>query len=240
MKTGSLADEFFETRPELLNDIKSFENRHGLRLWSALNTEKDPVNFFSRLNEIRFGLFFETVCSHLRHNCIIENKTPDWLLIMNDQQILCEVLRLNTPEDECRNTIEESRQQRYFQKQNPGVPIITQSPVKTISLEYLSGGQSKMKAKEEKYRHVIEKHQLPFIICVAPMIETFLSELDFADFLLGNRGFFATDENFGQNVTGVLLRSYFGPFFYYNNDQAIFQLTARNRAALGAFEYPRH
>lgn len=237
MKTGSIADEFFETRQELLDDIKSFENRSGVNLWNALNSEKDPVNFFSRLSEVRFGLFFETVCSNLQYNCQIENKTPDWLLTMNDQQILCEVLRLNTPEEECRKAIEQSRQLRYFQKQNPGVPIITRSPVKAISLEYLSGAQSKMVAKEKKYRHIIKKHHLPFIVCVTSTIETFLSELDFADFLLGKRGFFATDENFGRNVTGVLLHSYFGQFFYYNNDQALFQLIKENRATIEIFEY---
>jgi hypothetical protein len=69
---------------------------------------------------------------------------------------------------------------------------------------------------------------MPFIISVAPSIDTFLSELDFSDFFMGERGFFKRDENFKRNVTGVLLNTPFSQLFYYHNEDAEFQLTKEN------------
>lgn len=228
MEKFTIGEEFFETRADLVHQIENFEKKRGLKLLQSLLEEKDEANFFSILAEVRFGLFFDPLCGTMQRNYLIDEKRPDWYLLINSQDVLIEILRLNTPEEEYRENIQRSRELRRFQRENPGVPIITYGTAKSISTEFLCGAQSKLTYKEEKYREIIQKYKLPFILCVAPTLETFLSQLDFSDFLMGKYGFFASDENFGNNVTGVLLHSYFGEFYYFHNNRAIYQLHAEN------------
>lgn len=231
---GTLASEFFETRPQLLKDIQSLEKRRSLRLLPLLHKENDEVNFLSRISEIRFGLLFDSFCEVLRFDYMIDHKTPDWMVQLNGQSILCEVLRLNTPEEETREAIAYDRALRYYQKEHPGVPIITRGTVKTMSTDHLGGAESKLMRKVEKYAEIIDQHDLLFVICVAPKLETFLSEVDFSDFLMGRNGFFETNALFGEKVSGVLLHSYFGQHYYFHNKRARFQLTDKNRGSLNS------
>lgn len=233
MEKRTVADEFLETKPELLDAIRSFERSRGLSLLRKLQEEKDTINFFSTLAEIRAGLFFDPLCSELRYNSPLDGKRPDWALTLNGQNMLCEVLRLNTLEEECKASIERNRELRRFQVENPGLPIIEYSEAKSIDTAYLCGAQSKLQKKEATYRSIIESRQLSYIICVNPSIETFINEIDITDFLMGRNGFFATDEYFGRNVTGVLLQGYFtGHWTYFPNERAQFSLTEENERVM--------
>jgi hypothetical protein len=233
METRTVADEFLETRPDLLDAIKSFERSRGLSLLRKLQEEKDIINFFSTLAEIRTGLFFDPLCSELRYNSQLDGKRPDWALTLNGQNMLCEVLRLNTPEEECKASIERNRELRRFQVKNPGLPIIEYNEAKIIDTAYLCGAQSKLQKKESTYRSIIRSRQLSYIICVNPSIETFINETDLNDFLMGRTGLFATDDFFGQYVTGVLLQGYFtNRWVYFPNERAQFHLTAENERVM--------
>lgn len=233
MEIRTIADEFFDTKQELLEAIESFERKRELSLLRNLLQEEDPINFFSTLAEIHTGLFFDSLCSELRYNFPLDTKRPDWYLILNGQHMLCEVLRLNTAEEECKANIERSRVLRRFQIENPGVPIIQYDEAKTIDTAFLCGAQSKLQYKEVKYRNIIERHQLPYIICVNPSIQTYINEIDLNDFLMGRKGFFASDEYFGRNVTGVLLQGYFtGQWVYFQNKKAQFALSEENESLM--------
>ncbi|RYY00935.1 MAG: hypothetical protein EOO53_20575 [Gammaproteobacteria bacterium] len=225
---SSIAEEFFETHSEFLKEIIVLQEQRQFNLLKKISDDKNEINFFSWLAEVRFGLFFDKISRVLKNDHLIEGKTPDWILEMGDQKIMAEVLRLNTSEEEYKSSIAKNRQVRKFQKENPATPLVIKGTTKIISLEYLGGNQSKLVKKEETYRDIIRKHELPFIICVAPTIDTFLFELDFADFLLGNKGFFMRCESFRRNVTGVLLNTPFGGFFYFHNAHADFQLLPEN------------
>jgi hypothetical protein len=234
MQTRTIADEFLETKSELIEAIEVLEKKRDLSLLQRLLKEKNAINFFSTLAEIRTGLFFDPLCSELRYNWPVGGQRPDWSLVINAQNILCEVLRLNTAEEECAANIERSRQLRRFQIENPGVPIIDFSEAKTINTAFLSGAQSKLQYKESKYRNIIQQHQMPFIICVNPSVQTYINEIDLNDFLMGRHGFFASDEYFGRSVTGVLLQGYFmGQWVYYPNERAKYQLTDTNATIMG-------
>lgn len=234
MKPVTIADEFFENKPELLNEIHSFERRRKLQLMDKLQKEEDAVNFFSTLAEIRTGLFFDPLCSALRYNVPLNGKRPDWLLTLTGQNILCEVLRLNTPEEENKASIERNRELARFQQQNPGAPIMEYSGAKVIETEFLCGAQWKLQVKEEKYRGIITRHKLPYIICVNPSLQTYINKTDLSDFLTGRHGFFATDDNFGRNITGVLLQGYFaGHWSYFPNKRAEYKLTDENEKVTG-------
>ena len=152
MRLEPVVEEFFETKPDLLGQIKAFEEHRGLKLLRKLVKDGDEVNFFSWLSEVRFGLFFDKMCEDILNECIMESQRPDWALMMNGQEIIAEVLRINTPDEEYRVAIAQNRQHRKFQKENPGIPIIMKGPIKTVDLKYLGSGQSKLSQKEEKYR----------------------------------------------------------------------------------------
>ncbi|HTE33594.1 MAG TPA: hypothetical protein VK666_24600 [Chryseolinea sp.] len=234
METQTIADEFLETKRELLDAIESFERRRSLSLLRSLREEENAINFFSTLAEIRTGLFFDPLCSELRYNFPLEGKRPDWSLTLNGQHILCEVLRLNTPEEECKAGIEHNRDLRKFQITNPNVHIVEYDEAKIIDTAFLCGAQSKLQYKEIKYRNIIQRRQLPYIICVNPSLQTFINEIDLNDFLMGRHGLFATDEYFGRHVTGVLLQSYFtGQWVYFLNEKAQFTLTEENKRLMG-------
>lgn len=228
MKLDTIVEEFFETRPELWNEIKAFDQRRGTNLIRKLYSDKDEVNFFSWLNEVRCGLFFDKMCSEMKSEYLIGGKTPDWFISMNQQHMIVEALRLNTSEAQYKESITQSREQRRFQKENPSVPFFTKGPTKIIDLQYLGGKQSKLEEKEEKYRALIQKYQLPFILFVNPSIDTFLFEQDFSDFLMGARGFYKQNESFGKNVTGILLHTAFNQFFYFHNNAAAQPLFEKN------------
>ena len=234
MKTRTIADEFLETKSELITAIKSFEKKRNFSLLHRLLKEENAINFFSTLAEIRTGLFFDPLCSELRYNWPVGGQRPDWFLNINDQNILCEVLRLNTTEEECTASIERSRQLRRFQIDNPVVPIIDYREAKTINTAFLLGAQSKLQYKEAKYRKIIEHHRMPFIICVNPSIQTYINEIDLNDFFMGRQGFFASDDYFGRSVTGVLLQGYFiGQWVYYPNEKAKYPLSDANAKIMG-------
>jgi hypothetical protein len=234
MTTRTIAEEYLETRPALLEAIQSLDKRRGLMLLRGLHNEDDPINFFSLLAEVRTGLLFDPLCSTLRYNAPIGRKRPDWSLTINGQHFICEVLRINTPEAESRLSIERSREWRKFQLENPGVPIAEYGGAKTIDTAFLCGAQSKVQYKEEKYRSMIERHQLPYIICVNPSVDTYINDIDLNDFLMGRHGFFAKDEYFGRNVTGVLLQGYFtGHWVYFSNENAQFPLSEVNKEVIG-------
>lgn len=230
METLTIADEYFETRPTLRTEIQSLERKRGLSLLSKLRAEHDAINFFSALAEIRTGLFFDPLCSELRPNAPVDRKRPDWSFTMNGQHVICEVLRLNTPEEDARAGIEHSREMRKWQLENPGVPIFEYNQPVTIDTAYFCGGQSKLQFKEEKYRGIIENYHLPFIICVNPSIDTFINEIDVNDFLMGKYGFYTTAPNFGRNVAGILLHGYYnGHWVYFPNEKAQFPLDEGNK-----------
>jgi hypothetical protein len=233
MEMRTIAAEFLETRPELLEAFESFERRRELSLLRNLLQEENTINFFSTLAEILTGLLFDPLCSELRYNFPLDGKRPDWSLTLNGQH-MCEVLRLNTPEEESKACIERSRELRRFQIENPGVSIIEYDEAKIIDTAFLCGAQSKLQYKEAKYRNIIERHQLPYIICVNPSVQTFISEIDLNDFLMGRQGFFAADEYFGRHVTGVLLQGYFtGQWVYFPNEKAQFALAKENERVMG-------
>jgi hypothetical protein len=233
METNTIANEFLETRPELIKAIQSFERRRDLSLLRKLEEEVNTINFFSTLAEINTGLFFDSLCSKIHYNFLLNGKRPDWFLTFNSQSVVCEVLRLNIPEEDCKASIEHSRELRRFQIEKPGVPIFESAEAKVIDTAYLCGAQFKLQNKEKTYRNIIEQHHLPYIICVNPSVQTFINEIDLNDFLIGRHGFFATDEYFGRNVSGVLLQGYFtGQWVYFPNESAQFPLTEENQKVM--------
>lgn len=246
-KFQDFVNEHFKADPKLLNDIKALEKKRNLRLLAQLVKDKNEINFYSWLSEIKFGLYFDTISSELKHNEKIEIeedvklkiKTPDWTAVINGQKILTDTLRINVEENELKQRIESLKTQRKAQKENSSLNFIMSSEVKVMSSEYLYGAQTKLVNKESTYRNIIIKDKVPFIICVACTLDTFLGSLDFFDFLIGHtkRGFFYKEKDFGRNVTGVLIRTYYNELVYFHNELAEHQLNQANLDFFNTIHY---
>jgi hypothetical protein len=79
----------------LLTQIEAFEKKHKLNLLRRLRTEVNEARFLAMITEIQFGLFFDKIANSLKYEQPIDNKTPDWTIGMNGQEIITEVVRLN-------------------------------------------------------------------------------------------------------------------------------------------------
>jgi hypothetical protein len=224
------AREHFEAQPEFLSALERLEQRRGIRLLYNAWSDPSEINFYARLAEMRFGLFFDPHVEQLWYERLLDNKRPDWTIKARDQQCIAEVLRVNAEEKEMLAYFEETRIIRRFQKANPGVPIIPPPRSKILSSAYFYNAQAKLEAKEEKYGTLVVQYKLPLIICIAPFVLTFISDQDTFDFLIGSRkeGYFYQSDVCQENIAGVLLETYFGSTFFFENPNARFPLSSHN------------
>lgn len=201
--------DYFEDSDEFYKSIEMFEKKRKLKLFKKLESDKDEINFYSWLTEMRLGLFFDQFCDDIKYDQSIENKTPDWTITINNQNILAEVLRINNmPEIELRKKIKRIQEIRNRNKEHGSVKYLLGTEPKDMSSQYFYGAQDKLEQKEKNYRNIVRKHAIPLILCPAPILDSYIGALDTFDFLIGNSksGFFYTNDNFGKHVTGVLLR----------------------------------
>lgn len=93
----SLFEKFFNGNEEFLRDIEIFEKLHTLNCLEQLKTESNRENFLSAISELRFGLFLTDKCTHIvkEYRNPHGNQKPDYKVVMNDQELLLEVFRLN-------------------------------------------------------------------------------------------------------------------------------------------------
>lgn len=232
---SDFARKFFEDRKELLEQIYALKDRRHLKnVFKRLQEDHDDINFYSWLSEIRVGLHLDKFCQELKYDCNFFRKKPDWQLNMSDQSIIVEVLRLNASEDETRKEINRSKEIRAFQESNPGVGFPIYGGGGVYNSEYFYGAQSKLDKKIDKYKHLLEQCKMPFILCITPDFNTKIDNLDTFDFLIGHsgNGYFKENEVFGRYTSGVLLNTYWGEWFYFNNEKAAFPLIQDNRRLL--------
>jgi hypothetical protein len=132
-KFEKFIDDHFTDDPKFLQDIKALEVKHNLKLLTKLYKDKNEINFYSWISEMRFGLFFDSVCSELKHNEKIGGKTPDWTVNIDGQKIITEVLRINTEENELKERIESQKIIRKLHKENPEERFLMRSGTKVMS-----------------------------------------------------------------------------------------------------------
>lgn len=223
--------DYFDCNPDFYKKVEALEKRVGKKLFRKLKNNKSQTNFHSWLSEMRFGLFFNKFCE-VKYDTLIDRKTPDWTLIMNDQKILAEVARINVEEDELRQIYEFAEELKIHNQQNLDKPkrYMVVPPKTFLSSAYLYNHQSKITAKEKNYAPIINKYQIPFIICISPISNTYLNQYDVFDFLIGSnkKGLFYTDHDFGRNVTGVLFEEAYEQI-YYNNENSYVTLNEQNQ-----------
>jgi hypothetical protein len=229
-----------DTRERLFDKIKALEKKLKRDLFTNIRKNPDEVDFYSWITEMRFGLHFNNYCDNLKYEEKLNGQKVDWTLTLNGQSILAEARRINgMPEEELRAHIQHV--QKINRLNREAGKTIDGLGYRTVILnpDFFYGSQDRVTEKEVKYRKMIAKHKIPFIICIAPIFETLIDELDTFDFLLANnkRGLFYREEFFGKYVTGVLLRTYFSEYFYFHNELAINQLNEENFKLFNRMRY---
>jgi hypothetical protein len=98
-----LFEEFFSGHKDLLPVFRSFDSKWNLGLIKKLEKETNRTAFEAMITEIHYALFFEQYCSeiHYEYKAFANSDlTPDWTIIINDQTVILEVVRLNAAADE--------------------------------------------------------------------------------------------------------------------------------------------
>ncbi len=140
-------------------------------------------------------------------------------------------MRINLDEKILRHKIEEFKNPPPKDK----TVIATISHSKVLDGKYFYGGRDKIVKKESIYRQLIKRKNYPFIVCVdAQEIELYSFYNDFTDFFIadGKNGYFYTDLDFGQNVSGLFVLVPFDGYKYIPNPNAINKLHPNNLEGL--------
>lgn len=220
MNLPQIAKIYFHFNPKALEDILGLERKLKKSLFKDINNN-DEINFFSWLSEMKFGIYFDSSEFGLQYNPNVGGQTPDWKLQRNEEVIFAEVLRLNLHESLMQEKINNLKQ-RYLERDKPKAAVGGFYSSGTMSMDYFYGKESKLTDKELKYRSVIANCGHPFILCIdCSEGRLFLDYLDFNDYFIGGKkGFFYTTKDFGENVSGLLIRDMWNQTLFLNNPNA--------------------
>lgn len=241
---GYMKDWFTLDTSNTLNIFRDFEKRRNLRLIEKIERDHDEIHFYSWFSEVRFGLFFDKFADVLINDPKIicpltkENKKPDWLLKVNGQTILTEVLRISSmTEPQLRDHLAFINHTNRLNVAHGGIKY-TSMMSRALDSGYYYHCQSALETKEKRYRPIVQERKWPFIICPSPFLASFIDVRDTYDFFIARgKGFLYTDESFKQNVTGILLKTPSGEFKYFHNENAEFQLNQANYDLFRSYSY---
>ncbi|HEY8660688.1 MAG TPA: hypothetical protein VIL78_16745 [Hanamia sp.] len=220
MNLPEIAKIYFHFNPKVLDNLSSLDNKIHKSLFKPI-FKNDEINFFSWLSEMKFGIFFDSLNFELEYNPGTNKQTPDWKLKRDDEIIYAEVLRLNLHNCLMEEKIKELKE-RYINRDKPKAPIMTSYSSGTMDMENFYGKESKLTDKEFKYRSLTTNYKHPFILCIdCSEPRLFLDYLDFEDYFIGgNKGLFYTNRDFGENVSGILIRNMWNQTLFLNNPNA--------------------
>ena len=139
-------------------DIEKLEKITGKVIYSKLLKEKNRINFFSKISEVKIGKYLaQEFHNFIEYESVIHKQIPDWLISYNKEKIIVEVLKINLPNIKLTNKIESYEKGEYF---------IPPSGV-FMGLACLSFyDKMKIEDKELKYRKLIEQKGYKMIIGV--------------------------------------------------------------------------
>lgn len=206
---------FLENNKNYIDDIVYLEKVTGKSILNGLLKNNDEINFFSTISEIKFGKYIvDKFGENLKYEPNIFGKTPDWLVEINGDKIIFEVLRINPPNERLLEKIESYKQDKS-NSDSCGV---------YIDLGCLNRNDlEKIIKKEEKYRELIETKDYKIIICIdASDWDKKIDVLDIkCSFDFENEKSPTYYGYFTKNVSGLVVKPYFGntEFIINNNVQ---------------------
>lgn len=224
MNLPEIAKIYFHFNPTVFEDICNLNSKVDKSLFRPIS-KNNEINFFSWLSEMKFGIFFDSVNFELEYDVDVNKQTPDWKLKKNGEIIYAEVLRLNLHDTLMQEKIRELKE-RYLNRDKPKTNVFKSYSSGTMSMEYFYGKESRLTDKEIRYRSLIDIYKNPFILCVdCSEPGLFLDYLDFEDYFIGNKkGFFYTNKDFKENISGILIRNVWNQTLYLNNPNASYAI----------------
>jgi hypothetical protein len=230
-------EEFFKNRDNLYNSFKSFDTKHGLGILNQLSKQKTESKFLSLVTEINFGMFLTQFSDSISYEMSFDKITPDWTIEMNNQKIIAEVVRLNPS----------AKVKAHLDSDSPHRGIIK------FDFRRLHSGKSRLVEKALTYTPIIEKYNLPYIICIYMDIHTWFTKDDLYQSLYGqsedhiyngrysshsieNALYYSTEREM-KNVSGVFLRQC-DEYTYYHNFSSANRLNDNNKAIFLNWQHP--
>ncbi|MFD1316183.1 hypothetical protein [Namhaeicola litoreus] len=213
---------FLENNKEFLSDIEHLEKITGKTILKKILANSDEINFLSARSEIKFGKYLaEKFDNNLEYEPNILEKKPDWLVSTNEDKIICEVLRINIPNEKLQTKIK-SYEANELNVDTSGC---------FVGLGCLNQNDlQKVLKKEKTYRDLIINDDFKLIICIdASDWDKKIDVKDIKDsfdFKNDKSPFYHKD--FTQNVSGLIVMPYLGDTKFIHNISVKNKLDPKN------------
>ncbi len=198
-------------------DIEKLEQITGKVIFKKLIKERDKINLISKISEIKIGKYLvEKFINNIEYEPIIDKKTPDWLVNLNEEKIIFEVLKINLPNEKLNNKIESYENGEYS----------ISSSGTSIGLASLTiNDKKKIENKESKYRKLIEEQGYKLIIAIdASDWEKRIDVLDIkSSFNFDTPN--SEDNQLIKNIAGLLVIPYIGNIEFIPNKNSQYQIS---------------
>ena len=197
-------------------DIKKLEELTGKSIHQKLIKERDEINFISKISEIKIGTYLaEKFQKNIEYEPKIDKKTPDWLVSLNGEKIIIEVLKINLPNEELTNKIELYKNGDYT---TPPSEVF----MGLATLKF--NDKKKIESKEITYRKLIEDKGYKLIIGIDA--SDWEKRIDVSDIKATFNFNTSNSENnqFIKNVTGLLVIPYMGNIEFILNNNSKFKI----------------
>src|SRR5690606_34709 len=83
-----------------LRNLKYLDEKYNSIFTRKLEKENNEINVLSLFCEMEFGYLLNEIFDDVIYEPKIKGKTPDWLVISNNQKIIFEVRKINPIEDD--------------------------------------------------------------------------------------------------------------------------------------------
>ena len=204
-----------------LSEIKELEKTTGKVILKRVENEKNDINLISKISEVKFGtLLLKEFRDFLKYEPNISDKTPDWLINTKEENIILEVLKINTSNEQFQKKI--NNYKNKIQSAQSGVTITN-----GIFKDY-----SKILKKEKRYRELIEEEKYKLIICIdATSFDKLIDVNDIKAFFDFNNRYseiFKYPE-FIKNITGLIIIPYMGDTEFIENKYVENRISKNNK-----------
>lgn len=228
-KKEKLINILEKNKPKYKEWARFLDERLSTNFSKKMDKENDDVNLLSLNLEIEAGYH---LCQTFDSNNVfyepkIDNKTPDWLIEINNQKIIVEVKLLNPTEEEIKNRIEKVKNQKYTGLNQTSF---------VFSNDMFDKHLFKLIEKEKKYRLLIGKgYVLLVYFSTVPLQDLFITDRDIPDlfnFQFFNKykeyEFYNKHKMFMSNIAGVIGKPIFGETVFVNNEVSEYPLNKVN------------
>lgn len=228
-KNEKLIDILEKNRPEYKEQACFLDEIFSTNFSKKMDNENDDVNLLASIFEIEVGYHLCQIfdSNNVTYEPKIDNKTPDWLVEVNNQKIIVEVKLLNPTEEEIKNRIEKVKNHQYRGSDKTSY---------VFSNDMFDKHLYKLIEKEKKYHLLIEKgYVLLVYFSTVPLQDLFITDRDIPD-LFDFRLFqkykhseiYSRYEMFASNIAGVIGKPIFGKSVFVNNETSKHPLNKEN------------